>query len=59
MSPTRARDIARAHMALAEQYHIAGMLDAGLEANRQARLWLAYSVTLKTVGSEPEGHGAP
>jgi hypothetical protein len=60
MSPTRARDIARGHQALAEQYQLAGMLDRALDANRQATWWLVYSQTLAAVGSNPdERHGAP
>jgi hypothetical protein len=59
ISPQRARDIARGHMALAEQYHVAGMIDRALDANREARTWLAYSSALSATGSEPDWHGAP
>ena len=54
MTPKRARDIARGHMALADQYRMAGMIDRALDANFEARTWLAYSVALATAGSEPE-----
>lgn len=58
MSPARARDIARGHMALAEQYHLAGMLDRALDANREARTWLAYSTALAaTPDAAPEAPG--
>lgn len=53
MAPEKARDIARGHMALAELYHAVGMLDEAIAYNRNARLWLSYSQTLKVVGAEP------
>lgn len=53
MTPKRARDIARGHMWLEEQYRLADMTDAADEANRAARLWLAYSQTLAAAGAGP------
>ena len=54
MSPEKARDIARGHMALAELYQTVGMTDEALAYNRNARLWLSYSRTLKVVGVDSE-----
>lgn len=42
----RARDIARGHIALAEQYRLADRLEMAREHERQARLWMEYARTL-------------
>ena len=52
MTAVRARDIARGHMALAEQYRLAGMEEAAFFAEQQAQTWLAYANALETIKGE-------
>jgi hypothetical protein len=56
MTPAAARDIARGHMALAEQYRLVGMDDRAFFTEQQAQTWLAYASVLDaTKGAWREG----
>ena len=52
MTAIRARDIARGHMALAEQYRLAGMEESAFFSEQQAQTWLAYASALDTIKGE-------
>lgn len=52
-NPMHARDIARGHIALAEQYRLADRLDMAREHERQAELWLRYARLLAAMEGAP------
>lgn len=52
MSAVRARDIARGHIALAEQYRVVGMEESAFFSEQQAQTWLAYAMALDTIKGE-------
>ena len=58
MTPSAARDIARGHMALAEQYRLVGMDERAFFGEQQAQTWLAYAAVLEaTKGAWRDSQG--
>jgi hypothetical protein len=55
MTPGRARDVARAYKALADQLNEAGLARQSAAALRDSNWWLTYAITLaQTAPDEPK-----
>lgn len=52
MTPSEARDIARVHKWLAENYADHGMTAAATRSRRESDWWLAYAMVLSATGEQ-------
>jgi hypothetical protein len=59
MSPERARDIARGHKWLHQQYDETGMPREAARALRDSELWLGYALALANTRQNDQGEAQP